>query len=354
MTRTAERVDPGPRRYDHVTRVVLIGGGDLMVEVAELCRRQDFRVSTVLAPRHAEEALTLRDGVLRDALSAAGFEIHCVDDINQWLGLEAAVGAEGDAVALCFGPAWIFSPAVRERFAAGMINFNGIPVPRYLGGAHYSWQIMNGDRSGGCVLQDITGDVDRGPILRAHYYELPSECRIPADYYRANLAVATAFLAEAIADMRAGVVFEPAPFADVDAKRFYFPRLYTPQNAFIDWRWPAAEVERFICAFDEPYPGAASFLDGNEVRFSGVHLEPDDGDTHPYTAGLVVRRYGDAAWIAANGGVLAVRRARFGDGTDAMPSLKEGKRLHTPADVLAHALAFRPVVTAQGVKATAS
>ena len=59
-----------------------------------------------------------------------------------------------------------------------MLNFNGIPVPKYLGGAHYTWQILNSDKSGGNVLQEITENIDKGPILKSDYYELSSSAKI--------------------------------------------------------------------------------------------------------------------------------------------------------------------------------
>ncbi|MBF0156117.1 MAG: hypothetical protein HQL57_02900, partial [Magnetococcales bacterium] len=307
------------------------------------------RVEIVLAPRHAGEELPLGGGVLGDFLRREGFSCHVVEAINRWDGLGALIQGE-PTLALCFGPAWIFTEAVIAAFPLGMINFNGIPLPRYLGGAHYTWQILNGDRSGGCFLQEITVEVDRGPILRSHRYLLPVGVRLPRDYFRGNHEEAVRFLDRAIADMVADLPFEPLPYASLDPFRLYFPRLLTRENGYIDWDWSGEEIERFCAAFDDPYPGAMTFLEGQVVHLREVRLERCEGATHPFVAGLVLRRDAAGAWIGVRGGILVVGAAHEEEGADLLPGFREGRRLHTPAEWLERARAFRPVLDGAGVR----
>jgi len=337
-----------PRRFGHVESVAVIGGGDLMLETARMLRRAAYDTVVILAPRHAEEQLPLAGRSMRHACDEDGFDVHVVDDVNLWHDLTSFGWTGPDALALCFGPSWVFQEPVLEAFGAGMINFNGVPVPRYLGGAHYTWQIINGDRSAGCVLQEITMDVDRGPILRRDLFELPAHVRVPKDYFTANFEVGKQFLEAAIADMRADVPFVPLDFGSVENDRLYYPRLQTAGNGWIDWSWSAQDIERFCCAFDTPYPGGGTYMEATEVRLSSVRIEA--GSFHPFSGGLIVRRLGPKAWIAASGGLLRVERARLADGRDAMGLLREGRRLHTPREKLEEAMMFRPMLTAKGFK----
>lgn len=339
---------PTARRFGRVTHVALIGGGDLMLRTARLARDAGLAATVVLAPRHAVEPLPLAGVKTHDAFAAGGFAIHVVDDINTWPDLGAADWTGAYALALGFGPSWIFGKAVLARFGAGMINFNGIPVPRYLGGAHYTWQILNGDRTSGCILQEITTEIDRGPILRRELFELPATVRVPDDYFRANFEVGCRFMEDAIADIRGDKPFPAIDFATFDEDRLYFPRLHTLENGWIDWSWAAADIERFCCAFDRPYAGASTFVDGSLVRLKDVRLADASEALHPFVAGLVVRRAAGEAWVAAMGGLLAVGAASLEDGRDASGLLKEGHRLHTPPDRLSRALTFRPALTSRG------
>ena len=191
-------------------------------------------------------------------------------------------------------------------------------------------------------------DVDSGPILRRHDFELPDEARLPWDYFVANVEEGRKFLQSAIADMRADNPFEVVEFESLDDGRLYFSRLNTAVNGWIDWTWPAPEVELFCRAFDKPYAGAGTFIGDHEVRLGGVHLVPGEDDLHPFTAGLVVRRRGEAAWVAARSGLLRVAQATLAGGGDAMDQLREGRRLHTPRERLEGALTSRPTLTAKG------
>jgi methionyl-tRNA formyltransferase len=111
-----------------------------------------------------------------------------------------------------------------------MVNYNPIPVPRYLGGAHYTWQILNGERSGGSVLQLITPQLDRGPVLREKRFRVPAAARTPADYFRAYHRPGCALMDGALRDILAGRPFKARDFASLDPRRFYLPRLNTLKN----------------------------------------------------------------------------------------------------------------------------
>ena len=321
-------------RFDHIERIMLIGGGDLMLFTAERLRETGYNVLAALAPRHAVETLPLAKQVTLEAFRDKGIEAFVAETAADILSADTAPWRGEAAMALCFGPAWVFSQNVLAAFDTGMINFNGIPVPRYLGGAHYSWQIMNGDRTGACVLQTITMDIDRGPVLRRSDFDLAAGVRIPQDYFVANDLRGRRFLGAVISDIKVGTAFTPEPFSDLDPDRLYFPRLFTPENAWIDWSWDGTEIEKFCCAFDDPYPGARTLCDGEIICLRGVRIEPVPVQFHPYQSGLIVRRQGDIIWVATVGGLLRITGARHADGNDAMADMKEGHQLATPPNTL--------------------
>jgi RimJ/RimL family protein N-acetyltransferase/methionyl-tRNA formyltransferase len=338
-----------PARFGAVERLTLIGGGALMVECARNAKRLGYRVGIILAPRHASEALGEDASTVESACRAEGFDVAVVEDINQWLPSNDFACSGPGSVALCFGPAWIFSADVVARFEAGMLNFNGIPIPRYLGGAHYTWQILNGDRAGGCFLQEITSLVDQGDVVRHEFFDLPATVRVPQDYFDANFDAAIVFLRRALEDFRANVEFSRSAYDQFNARRLYFPRLLTRENAYIDWRWSGSEIERFCNAFDDPYAGAATFWKDSEIRLHGVHLETSESGFHPYACGVVVRTYRGRLWVAVSNGILALGSAVSTTGSSVLEKIKEGDRLATPDDRLWNSFTYRPKFTGQGV-----
>ena len=336
-----------PMQFGAVRDAVLIGSGDLMVHSAKIFGSLGVRVTAVVASRHAEEPLIDSDATLVETLRGIGITYHRIDSFNDWSELENAEWAGPDSLALCFGPAWIFSGSALARFGLGMVNVNAIPVPRYLGGAHFSWQILNGDRKGGCILQEITPAIDRGPILAETFFEIPEAARLPRDYFRSYIDHGRDFLTHAINDMVDNVPFPRRPFCEVDSQRLYFPRLLTSRHGFIDWSWSARAIERFCCAFDDPYPGASTFLGGRRVQLRDVHLDSNEGGFHPFASGLIVRRYKGQAVVAASGGLLQIGEISS-ESDDVSPLLREGQRFHTPSAALDDARTFRPRLSAAG------
>lgn len=340
------RVRPA-RRFGGVRQLTFIGGGDLMIETAARARELGYRVTVVMAPRHSEETLPLAGTVAHAACAAAGLAVAVVENINAPGAVAGQPWAGPEALALCFGPAWIFSDAVIAAFGSGMINFNGIPIPHYLGGAHYTWQIMNGNRQGGCFLQEITSRLDQGGILRAELFPLPLEVTTPQDYFVANHRRGYQFLGQALADFWADLEFPVMPFAKVNRDRLYFPRLLTKHNGWIDWNWSGREIALFCQAFDEPYMGAATFWREKEVRLKQVKLVPRETGFHSYAAGLVVRKLEGKLWVATTDGLLQIESVGDGTGGDLLKSIREGDRLVTPQETIHRARIFRPVVQAR-------
>lgn len=324
-----------------IDTIIFIGGGMLMARCMARARALGFRTAAMLAERHASE--TLATGQKLTALLSANEQPHRILTSVDQVDPTSLFADPGRALALCFGPAWIFPAAVIERFAAGMLNFNGIPIPRYLGGAHYTWQILNDYRRSGCHIQQITADVDRGDLLMSASFELPALAATPADYFEANDACGYEFLDTFLGSLMRREPLQPRRFEAVDAERLYFPRLMTRDNAWIDWSWSGADILRFCSAFSAPYPGASTHYQGRRIFVKKASLETDAEHVgfHPFCAGLIVRTQANSFTVAVRNGLLRIDAWAFeGDA----PALKEGERLDSDAAQLARARLYRPKI----------
>ena len=311
--------------------VSLIGGGEVMAKIALYLRELGRPVLVVYAPRHANEfiAITLRE---------AGCEVVIINDINQdpdaFKLLEQHSG-----ICICFGPAWIFGNDIINLFQGRIFNFNGIPIPLYLGGAHFTWQILNKSRQGGVFIQQITPEVDRGPVVSYETYELPDFCRYPSDYEEYNSKKSLKLLKDFIRNH----VFNASPILECVKQPnweelLYYPRLLTSQCAWIDWTWDGDEIERFCNAFDEPYPGARSCLGGCIVILKNVVFDSSVCH-HPFCSGLIVRKTADFIYISVRRGILRVGGFYLEDSQSksAGKSFRLGDRLTTPEQYLHNA-----------------
>jgi RimJ/RimL family protein N-acetyltransferase/methionyl-tRNA formyltransferase len=321
--------------------LVFIGGGELMLDAVEMAKRRGFGVCVMLAPRHAAEALA--DGrAMVEALTAAGVAHAVVASADEIVG-HALLANPGRKMALCFGPAWVFPNAVLAEFDGGMFNYNGIPIPQYLGGAHFTWQILNGDRQSGSFIQRITADLDRGGIVCHRFQELPETVRVPADYFHWNREFGLAFLEDYFDLLASGISPAETSFESVAGRRLYFPRLNTYQNGWIDWDWTGEAILSFCNAFDTPYVGASTCYEGRRVHLRGARMisEGPVRRFHPYCSGLIVAGgHGDAS-VATSAGLLLVERIVCAESGEPI-AVVQGRRFHTDSEQLQTARRFRP------------
>ena len=135
-----------------------------------------------------------------------------------------------------------------------------------------------------------------------------------------------------------------------DYRSTYWPRFATDTHGYINWGWKAKEIERFICAFDDPYKGAATFVNGAKVRVKKCFTRDADGIFHPFHRGLVYRTSERKLFIAADQGSLAVSSVTSDKGDNVMGKIKAGDRFYTPMKYLEKALQYRAIYTSKGLK----
>lgn len=307
--------------------ITIIGGGELMCKIAKYCITL-CPVLIIVANRHYDEEEC-------KSLKASGCEYEKVENINENAEIQDKISSY-NRCCICFGPAWIFNKKIVDLFESRIVNFNGIPIPKYLGGAHYTWQILNESREGGLFIQQITMNIDRGPILESEIYELPSCAKLPIDYEKFNINRAFDFLITFIDNVNQGKTFFLKNNEIEWTKKEYFPRLLTNKNGWIDWSWSGENIEKFCNSFDEPYPGAHTQLNGNNtIMLKGVSFIKTKG-YHPFCSGLVINITEDKYLeIATNSGILRVTDWSIKDIKTIVPRL--GDRLMTPYEFLENA-----------------
>lgn len=335
-------------RFGSIDNFVLLGGGHLVLHTIEKLLSGGVRVAVFTSPRHAGETVGGDGASLAQALASRGVVCEIADDINDAIPLLREHVTES-TLGIALGPAWIFRSEVCSLFSHRLVNFMGIDLPRMRGGAHYTWQILVGDRRGAANVQLINEVVDSGAVVKRRDYLFPAEARTPADYFAAAEQVELPFLHEFIDEVLAGVEFDPQPLQERFSQ--YFPYLSTKEQGLIDWSWTVDELERFTNAFDVPYHGASTFIDGRLVHLRRCRAEYGDGTFHPFLSGLVYHRSPGLALVACRGGTLAVESATDAEsGRDALEALELGHRLHTPRDLLDRAMSYRAVYGGRGLR----
>ncbi len=319
-------------KIDDIDRVVLLGGGRLLLTLARWCQSEGAPISVVTAPRHAAEIIEYGNS-LDEILSSENIPLLVAEDIAA-REVSEFLGDLSNAFCLSLGAAWIFKDEViNSQFCGRLFNLHGTRLPQNRGGGGRSWQIMMGNRFGFCQLHLVDGGVDTGNIVRTEEFLYPPSCRIPKDYSEIDFERNLDFVINFIEELRqGGVDIETAKQTEYFST--YYPRLNTKDHGWINWTDGVIELERFICAFDDPYEGAKCFWNDQVVFVKKVCVDYQDQGFHAYQSGIVYRNNERWLCVCASGGSLIIEEIVDCDGTNLIQKIKVGDRLVTKTETL--------------------
>lgn len=328
-----------------IKNITFIGGGDIMLQAIKIAHNKNINSNVILSSRHAYEKLPISNKILINELKQLKIKTTLIDNINSNSFLKKFKHFQ--SIALCFGPAWIFSNKIINKFHFGMFNFNGIPIPNYLGGAHYTWQILNDNKDGGCFIQRISNKIDKGEILSSYNYKLSNKAKIPIDYFKENLFLSSYFLSNFFDQIINKETFYSYSYETYKEKTKYYPRLNSNVNSWVDWKMKAEEIVKFCNAFDSPYSGAITTHKSQIIKLKSVSIIEKE-NFHTFTCGIILRTYKNSIFVAVKNGVLQINKVFDIENRDYIKKIKKGDRLLTKNSKIDQAKSHKPVLDSKG------
>ncbi len=312
-----------------IDRFIFIGGGRLLASVAGKLAADGVTVDVYTSPRQIEEPLGASGETLRALLDERASLTVCEN-----MDVDTATRIAGDmteSIVISLSAAWIFKePVISDVFKGRIFNSHGTRLPQDRGQT-ITGQILAGNRFGHCLLHEVVEAIDQGAIIANREFLYPGSCRIPADFLAVYERENQAFLDELLSAMRIGEV-DLEPLAQPEYLATYWPRMHTPTHGWIDWNIDVEMLDRFVCAFDDPYPGAHTTWRGKTVRLKKSQRHTYDGIYHPFQWGIVYRNNGRWLNVAANGGSIILESVVDEDGNDILADIKPGTRFFTPQE----------------------
>ena len=335
-------------KFGDIKHILLLGGTSVLVELYDLFREAGFAVTVVTSPRHLQAQGSGSTGETLETILSARKVRYLVKTVIA-VGDHDLAGLIGrETLAVSISAPWIFKQAVIEQFAGRFVNLHGAKLPQGRGGGNFSWKILQGERTGFAAIHKMEPGIDTGALLKHCEFMYPSSCRVPADFAAVSAREYIELFKEFIADLK-----DDKDFPELVQPEYlssYWPRLSTDQHGYINWDWKLPHIERFICAFDEPYGGASTFLKGRKVRIKGCGVSGSDGVFHPFQNGLIYRKYNHRLFVATEQGALVVGRVLNDDQVNIFNEIGVGDRFYTPGKYLEAAKEYRAIFTAEGLK----
>ncbi len=196
-------------------------------------------------------------------------------------------------------------PALLASAARGAYNMHGSLLPKYRGRVPVNWAVLHGERETGATLHEMVAKPDAGRIIdRQAVPILPDDTA--AEVFAKVTVAAEMVLDRALPGLIDGTA---VPVPQNLAAGSYF-RGRRPEDGRIDWTRPHTEIHNLVRAVAPPYPGAFSFVGGQEFRLLRTMLT----GRREGAVGAAMYAAGDRLLLrCADGGVLRVLAAEFGN-----------------------------------------
>lgn len=338
-------------KFGKIDNVILMGGSPQLAGFAKFLKNTKRYIVTVFScERQLDEKIGENRETLKELLEKNQIEIFVSDNICQ--DEEFVSRISETTLAIGFGEVWTFDKKTVDLFNGRLLDYMGIPLPQYRGGAHYTWQILRQNKTGCCNLQLINEDMiqgvfDSGEILKSKEYFFPADARTPQDYFDAALEEDLTFLKEFLEEVQQNKEFALTKLQENFS--IYFPRLYTVKQGLINWEWATKDIESFICAFDDPYLGASTFSNGQKYFLKDCYAEYKDGPFHPFQVGLIYRKTHNTVYVATKDGTIVIRKIYDEKGNNMFLFLNLGQRFYTSCHELEKSMKFSAVYDQKGI-----
>jgi methionyl-tRNA formyltransferase len=216
------------------------------------------------------------------------------------------------AVVVSYGH--ILTKAFLDAPVLGCVNIHGSLLPRWRGAAPIHRAILAGDAETGVTTMLMDEGLDTGPMLLAERTAISAADTAETVHDRLAALGATLVVSTLDGLVRKSIDPTPQPQEGVT-----YAHKLGKEEGVLDWRRPAAELERKVRAF-HPWPGTSFELDGERIKVLAAGLALAGGA--PGT--LSISRDGFPVVACGSGGLKLLKLQRPGKSAVAADAFLRG------------------------------
>ncbi|MCQ4333830.1 methionyl-tRNA formyltransferase [Natronomonas sp. F2-12] len=304
-------------------RTVIVGNRKMAWHLLRHTLDEGWNIVGAIVPKGDLAAKQANFVPFSELVAGTDCQLHKVEDINNAETLSWLQGIDPD---ICLSGGW--SQIIKKRILnipeRGFLGLHSSCLPAGRGGAPVNWSIISGADKVGISLFYYEPGVDAGDIVAQG--SVPVEYRDDIATVFDELANEACQLISSVQEELRAANIDTAPQSLSDAT--YRPRRQ-PQDGIINWNHNPTEQYNWIRAQTEPYPGAYTFYQGEQLTVwegKPVDISPRDTAT------------GEVLAVGAEEGI----DVRTGDGAFRITRIKASDRPSRWADRYARGIELSP------------
>ncbi|EEH93747.1 bifunctional UDP-4-amino-4-deoxy-L-arabinose formyltransferase/UDP-glucuronic acid oxidase ArnA [Citrobacter portucalensis] len=235
--------------------------------------------------------------------ASVGIPVYAPDEVNHPLWIERISQLAPDVI-FSFYYRHLLSDEILSLAPKGAFNLHGSLLPKYRGRAPLNWVLVNGETETGVTLHRMVKRADAGAIVAQQRVAISPE-DVALTLHHKLCQAARHLLEQTLPAINAGSYSE---FPQQDADATCFGRR-TPEDSFLDWNKPAAELHNQVRAVSDPWPGAFSYVGTQKFTVWSSRVCTNDIAAQPGTVISV-----SPLLIACVDGALEIITGQAGDG----------------------------------------
>lgn len=167
----------------------------------------------------------------------------------------------------------------------GCLNVHASLLPKYRGASPIQWAILNGDDKTGITIMQMQEGLDTGDILLQQEVALTGK-ETGGSLFDTLSGLGGPLVLQALSGLEAQTL---TPVAQ-DEEQATHVRMLTKAMGQIDWKQPAATIERLIRGLD-PWPAAYTTFGGKTLKLWKAGVVPSE-ETAPCGTVLAIQKDG--------------------------------------------------------------
>ena len=321
-------------KFNKIKKFIIFGGGELIVDICDCIVKNKKKVLVLTSQRQINENIPRIKTSLKKFFIKNKIKFIVLSNLknqSKWINF-----IDNETLGISNSCRWIFKEKEIDLFKGKLFNIHYSNLPSFRGGGGLSWNILTQNFVSGTTIHLVNKNIDSGYSIINKKFSFPKNIRNSLnEMQKFSINFQKKIVINFLIKIFRNKSFEVKKIQN-NFRSFYWPRLNTSKNAWINWSWEAEKIVNFINAFSNPHIGAATYLEKKIIRFQKARICKEKNVFHPFQHGLIYKVSKNRAFIAANkGGIvvdlkfLKVKKALI------------GKRLYTPYSKLEKVTIYR-------------